>query len=443
VATKMPGAMLTRRCTYDAAERAAVVQPHVWAVFAVLLGLMVVNYVDRQIVVSMLPRLRTEWALSDTQLGSLVSIVPVIVALGSVPLSLLADRWSAVKSIFLMAMIWSAATIACAFSDGYGQLLGARGVVGFGEAAYGAAGAALIASLFPPRVRSTMLGVFLGAAVFGSVIGVMLGGIITERWSWQVAFGIVGIPGLILAVLFRLLARDPEPAPGARYVGRTTLHCIVAELLRPRTVLVTCIAAGLQLLVVSAVYAWLPSYLYRYYGLPADQAGVKSGWVILIGGFGAVLWSIIADRLTRRMACARLYVPAAAALMTAALLFGTFSWTSPGAFQFSLIAAGGLVMTGSIGPTAAVIIDVSHPGLRATAASILALSQNILGLAGGPFLTGVLADAYGLRFAMSLVPAFSLLAAATFAIAARTYPADLKPVERGEPGVAAFEKEAT
>jgi MFS transporter, Spinster family, sphingosine-1-phosphate transporter len=419
------------------------VQRYEWRVFAVLWALMVVDYVDRQIVVSILPRLRSEWALSDTQLGSLVSIVPIIVALGSVPLSFLADRWSAVKSIFLMALVWSVATIACAFSANYGQMLGARGVVGLGEAAYGTAGAALVASLFPERVRTTMLGVFLGAAVFGSVLGVMLGGIITERWGWRAAFGIAGIPGVILAILFRLLALEHKTLPGVSDVGSTKPESgIVSQLLRPRTVLVTCVAGGLQLLVVSAMYAWLPSYLNRYHGLPAGQAGVKTGLVILIGGFGAILWSIIADRLTGRFACARLYVPAAAAVMTAMLLFGTFAWTAPGDYQFWLILAGGLVMTGSIGPAAAVIIDVSPPGLRATAASILAFSQNLVGLAGGPFLTGMLADAYGLRLAMSVVPVFSLLAAVMFALAARTYLADVQSIERGKPGVANFEPEA-
>ena len=84
------------------------------------------------------------------------------------------------------------------------------------------------------------------------------------------------------------------------------------------------------------------------------------------------------------------------------------------------------MMTGSVGPIAAVIIDVSHPGLRATATSILALTQNLLGLAGGPLLVGLLADVYGLRFALSVVPVFSLLAALMFTAAARSYLADMQ-----------------
>ena len=84
--------------------------------FAIIFALMVVDYVDRQVVVSMFPHLKAQWGLSDGQLGGLVSIVSITVALGTVPLSLLADRWSRVKSIFLMALVWSLATIACAFA---------------------------------------------------------------------------------------------------------------------------------------------------------------------------------------------------------------------------------------------------------------------------------------------------------------------------------------
>src|SRR5580765_2936255 len=146
-------------------------KPYAWFVFAMTFALMLFDYIDRQIVVSMFPHLKAEWDLSDKQLGALVSVVSITVAIGTVPLALVADRWSRVKSIFLMALVWSLATIACAFAQSYGQLLAARSVVGLGEAAYGAAGAALLATLFPARMRSTILGAFLGAGLVGSVLG--------------------------------------------------------------------------------------------------------------------------------------------------------------------------------------------------------------------------------------------------------------------------------
>jgi MFS family permease len=91
------------------------------------------------------------------------------------------------------------------------------------------------------------------------------------------------------------------------------------------------------------------------------------------------------------------------------------------------------MMTASIGPICAVVVDVVHPAVRATAASCLSLMQNLFGLAAGPLITGFLSDVYGLPFALSVVPLFCLVAAAMFVIAARTYESDLKSVEGIEP----------
>jgi MFS family permease len=89
-------------------------------------------------------------------------------------------------------------------------------------------------------------------------------------------------------------------------------------------------------------------------------------------------------------------------------------------------------MVGSVGPVAAAITDVIHPGLRSTAMSVLSLTQNLFGLAGGPLLAGALSDAYGLPFAMSIVPVFCVLAAALFLLSARTYETDRNNVQRTE-----------
>jgi MFS transporter, Spinster family, sphingosine-1-phosphate transporter len=111
-----------------------------------------------------------------------------------------------------------------------------------------------------------------------------------------------------------------------------------------------------------------------------------------------------------------------------------FAAVEPGPLQFALLAVGGLLMAGSVGPTDAVVIDVIHPGLRATGASILSLARNLFGLAGGPLLTGALSDAYGLQFAMTVVPLFGLAAAGALVVAARTYEKDLNAIASVEQG---------
>ncbi len=193
---------------FDPADHRPVARRTAWTVFTVLFLLMVVDYVDRQVVVSMFPHLKAQWTLSDSQLGALVSVVSVTVALGAVPLSLLADRWSRVKSIFLMALVWSLATITCAFAGSYLQLLGARSAVGLGEAAYGTVGAALIASLFPPRMRSTVLGAFLAGRYRG--FGVRR----DARRRDRRALGLAG--GVRFGRNTGALPRRPVPAGGTR-----------------------------------------------------------------------------------------------------------------------------------------------------------------------------------------------------------------------------------
>ena len=111
--------------------------------------LMIIDYIDRQIIVSMFPFLKSQWNLSDTELGSLVSVVSLTVALFGIPIAWLADRFSRVTSIVVMALVWSVACISCMFTTNFTQLLAARAAVGLGEAGYGSVGAAMVSSHFP------------------------------------------------------------------------------------------------------------------------------------------------------------------------------------------------------------------------------------------------------------------------------------------------------
>jgi predicted MFS family arabinose efflux permease len=409
-------------------------RPAAWFAFAMTLGLMIFDYVDRQVIVSLFPYLKSEWGLSDKQLGGLVSVVSVVVAIGALPIALLADRSSRVKSIVIMATAWSLATIACIFTRNYSQLFAARALVGLGEAGYGSVGAALIASLFPARMRGALLAAFFAAASVGSVLGVLLGGLIAARWGWQAAFGVVGVPGLLLALLY-LKVRDyktveltPPLERAARSTGSAAKYAAKA-LIRSRTLLWVCLAGAAQLIVVSAVWAWLPSYLNRVHGIAPGEAGVKAALVVLCGAVGSVVWGAVVDRAGNGRPRVRLYAMAALCVLTLAVLLPTFSLPLAASTQFALIALAGFLMTCTVGPVSAVVTDVVHPGVRATGLSVLALFQNLLGLAAGPFIAGVLSDAYGLERALSMIPAFGLLAALCFMLAARNYITDMHQVQ--------------
>jgi predicted MFS family arabinose efflux permease len=407
-----------------------------WFAFAMTIALMVFDYVDRQVIVSLFPHMKADWGLSDKQLGALVSVVSITVALGALPVALVADRYSRVKSIVVMAAVWSLASISCMFTRGYGQLVVARSLVGLGEAGYGAVGSALIASHFPRRLRGALMAAFFAAASVGSVLGVVLGGVIAAHWGWKAAFGVVGIPGLVLALLY-LRVRDyphrrADAAAGPRreHLGRraaprparadAVAHAAVGVHRRRRAA-----RRGVGAVVVAAE---LPQPGARGGAGARRHAGRAGGAGRRAGQRGVGR----AGRPPRPRATAAQAAAAGAAVPRVdgraggrlrrpglGLALGTWE-------QLALIAAGGFLATCTVGPVTAIVIDVVHPGVRSTGASVLSLFQNLFGLAAGPFIAGALSDAWGLSTTLVAMPSFAIIAAFAFRRAARSYVADME-----------------
>ncbi len=406
-----------------------------WFAFSMTFALMLFDYIDRQIIVSLFPHIKAEWSLSDKELGGLVSIISIVVAIGGIPVALLADRLSRVKSVAVMATTWSLATISCMFAGSYGQLFVARAVVGAGETGYGSVGAALISSLFPKRLRGALLGAFFAAASLGSVLGVVLGGVIAAKWGWRAAFGVVGIPGLVLALMY-LLVRDYKTValtPKLNQVTqstRGTLKYIFGTLARTRTLLWVCVGGAMQLIVVSAVWSWLPSYLNRFHGMAPDVAAKQAAVVVLVGALGSVFWGYVVDRIAMNRASNKPTSLAILCVVTLLVFLVAFSASQSGPVQIKLVLLGGFFMTCTVGVVSGIVIDVIHPGVRSTGSAVLSLFQNLFGLAVGPFLVGLLSDIWGLQQAMAVIPAFSVLAAVFFMIASRCYDHDVRQVER-------------
>lgn len=179
-------------------------------VFALLFLLYLFDCMDRLVVVALFPFLQRDWGLTDTLCGLLVSAVYWTIVLFSFPVSILIDRWSRRKSIGFMAILWSLATAACAFTKNFTQLFFARAAIGLGEAGYAPGGTALISALFPEKKRAMIVGIWNASIPFGSALGVVLGGYIAVHWGWRHAFGLLSgalqygflLVGGITAILF-------------------------------------------------------------------------------------------------------------------------------------------------------------------------------------------------------------------------------------------------
>jgi predicted MFS family arabinose efflux permease len=404
------------------ADAPPVSRAYAWVAFALIVGLMLSDYLSRQVINAVFPLLKAEWTLTDAQLGSLASIVALVVGVMTFPISLVADRVGRVRSATAMAIVWGIATIACGLAGNFTTMLLARAAVGLGEAGYGSAGGAILTHVFPRRLHATVMGAFLAAALFGSVLGVMLGGIIANAFGWHAAFILVGGAGLVLAVVFPLVVKEP-PASRPANAPALPVREVVARLFDSRTVTCTYVASGLMMFVQGAIIAWMPSYLNRYYAMNPADAGVRAGVLVLVAGIGMTLGGFVVDRLGKGRPANLLRIPSLYALASGATLLAAFL-LDPGPTQFWLIALGLLLGAGFAGPAGAAVAGVTDPAIRATVFATLTLANNLLGLAPGPYITGLLADRAGLDVAMCFVPVASLVSACFFVLAARNHDAD-------------------
>jgi MFS family permease len=420
----------------EAHEAPPVARSYAWIVFALSFGLLISDYMSRQVLNAVFPLLKSEWLLSDARLGLLSGVVALMVGLLTFPLSLLADRWGRVRSLALMAILWSLATLGCALAQNYGQMFAARFLVGVGEAAYGSVGIAVVLSVFPRHLRATLASAFMAGGMFGSVLGIALGGGIAAHLGWRWAFAGMALFGLALAVLYPLIVKEARLAPprvaGAPPAARVPL----AGLIGSRSLRAAYVGSGLQLFVGGSLIVWMPSFMHRSYALGADRAGLGAALVVLASGVGMIVCGMLSDRLCRRSPTHKIGLAILFCLASAALLCTAFSLPA-GALQLGLIGAGMFLAAGTTGPAGAMVANLTDRSIHGTAFATLTLANNLLGLAPGPFLTGVLADHVGLGGALRLVPLVSLGAAAVFWSARRHYLADLARAAGAGPSASA------
>jgi MFS family permease len=403
-----------------------------WIVFFLTFGLLLSDYMSRQVLSAVFPFLKAEWALSDTQLGSLTSIVALTVGVLAVPLSLLADRWGRVRAIVLMATVWSLATAASALAAGYGELMLSRLFIGVGEAAYGSVGLAIVLAIFPAYRRAAFTGAFMAGGSFGSVIGVALGGAIAVQLGWRWAFVAMAVLGLVLVVVYRLLVTEArlerhrvdavaDGEPMSTQGRRARLRTLV----NTPSVLCAYVGSGLQLFVAGSLFAWIPSYFGRAYGLAPDKAVALAAAAILLMGIGMVVCGAVTDRLSRFVPI-RKWTTAIGYGASSLVFLGVGFSLPPGTAQLVLLALGVFFAAGTSGPAGAMVANLTAEPIRATALGTLTLANNLLGLAAGPLVVGLLADRVGLVAAMGWVPLAALASIAFLYVGRLLYPTSLR-----------------
>ncbi len=408
-------------------------------VFSLLFLLYMFDYMDRQVVVSLFPYLKSDWGLTDMQCGALVSAVYWSILIFSLPVSLLIDRWSRKNCIGFMAVLWSIATATCAFTRSFGQLFAARTAIGIGEAGYAPGGTAMISALFPQEKRAQIMGLWNASIPLGSALGVVLGGVIAQYWGWRHAFGVVALPGLVLAVLFfrvkdyRTVNLEPESSGGIDTnpppLGIRWFLGVVRELLKTKSLVFAYLGFAANMFVNVAFMSWLPTFYHRTDGTPMSEAGMKGGLVMAMAIVGAPLGGWLADRWNRRQKRARLLFGAITSVLTGLVLFSAFAFFEGGR-QYGVFLLGGTLASAFVPGVAAVTQDVVHPGIRATAYALNVIVMHILGSSLGPIFVGAVSDRHDLLTALTILPLFSLLAGLAFLLGSFFYVRDVERVAK-------------
>jgi predicted MFS family arabinose efflux permease len=243
------------------------------------------------------------------------------------------------------------------------------------------------------------------------------------------AFFVVGAPGLLLALIYPLVVRDyktvaltpsgqADTAPRGLSIAR-----VAREVFGARSGNFAYLASGLQMAMPAMLIAWLPTYLVRFYDMDVKKAALMAGVAVLVSGIGMIFGGGMADRLSVRHPRRRALVPAAYSVLSALVLVVAFS-LPPGPLGLGLIFLGALFAAAHGGCSSAIVCDVTHSGVRATVTATVVLANNLLGLAPGPIIVGLVSDAFGLKLALTVAPVFALGAAVFFVLASRSYEAD-------------------
>ncbi|MGZ3597616.1 MAG: spinster family MFS transporter [Syntrophales bacterium] len=372
---------------------------------SLLLAVNLLNYVDRQVIYAVFPLIKDAFALTDTSLGFLGSAF-MLCYMASAPLvGWLGDRTSRVKLASAGLAIWSVATSLSGFAARYHSLLLARVSVGIGEASFGTVSPGLLVDYFPKEMRGRLLSYFYLAIPVGSAVGYLLGGILGEKFGWQAAFLIVGLPGVLLAIPLWLL-QEPERGATEKKIPPVAIQrrTDYASLFSNRPYIINTMAMTAMTFALGGLAQWVPTFLYRIHKLDLATANTYFGGITVLAGIaGTLAGGWLGDVLQARMKRGYLLVSGWGFVIGAPL--AVYALVTPSVVTcLAAMFFAEFFLFLNTGPLNTVIVNVTAPALRARAFAVNIFIIHALGDAISPAMLGWLSDLWGLRNALLITP---------------------------------------
>ena len=405
-------------------------------VFGILVVVYTFNFIDRQILSILLESIKNDLNLSDTSLGMLSGFAfALFYATLGIPIAKYADYGNRRNLISLAIGVWSFMTALSGLAQNFFHLLVARIGVGIGEAGCSPPAHSMISDYFPANVRSTALGIYSLGIPFGIMFGLFAGGWINEYFGWRIAFFVVGVPGILLAIIFRYTVQEPKRGQAE---GRSdtkdqpTIMETAKYLLNKKSFRHLAFGASLAAFVGYGAITWLPSFFQRSYGMQTGDVGWYLGLILGIpGGLGIFLGGYLSDYLGSKDVRWCLWIVALAMFITTPLYYMVYlSPTATISFLWLIvpIAFGNFYQATTFSQTQGVV----ELRMRSVAAAILLFIINIIGLGFGPQAVGILSDIlsadYGkesLRYSLMILTTLKLWCAYHYYLAGKYLKNDL------------------
>lgn len=387
-----------------------------WYVVVICMVAYILSFVDRQILSLMIEPIKHDLMLSDTQFSLLQGLAfSLFYAFMGVPIAALADKKSRVKIIAVGIAFWSFATAACGLSKNFIQMFLARLGVGAGEAALSPAFYSIVADLFPKEKLGRALGLYAIGAFIGSGLAFLIGGyvigllkdvdqiilpVIGQVKTWQLTFMIVGLPGVLLALVMILTIKEPtrkglKMGQDGVVVKASFANSIAFIKTHKKTFFCHFIGFSFYTMMLYSLLGWAPAYYMRHFGLTASETGYILGTIILVANTsGALFCGWLIDFFSKKGysdAAIRSGMIGCAALIIPSVLFTQVDNMQ---LSFALIFVAMFFSTFPIPASAAATQMLTPNQLRAQVSAKFLLISNLIALGVGTTAVALITDKY-------------------------------------------------
>ncbi len=402
------------------------------------------NFIDRQIIGILSPFIKEDLGLTNTQLGLLKGFMfALFYTIIGLPVAWLADRYNRVRIVAISLAVWSGFTALTGLANNFWQIGLARMGVGIGEAGGSPPSHSIISDLYPKEERAGALSIYALGVPFGIMFAYLAAGQIVTAYGWRMTFVLLGLPGVVLALLLPFIIREPkrgaQEAIGDETIEQVSFRTALNTLLRIPSWWAMCLGIAFASFIGYALATWQIDYLrafdpdYKFTTI-VNWLGVINGTTYVAGTF---LGGYIADKFAKKSVSAYGWVSAIAVLVGLPFVLAAF-WAPTINLHLIFIAVFLLCLGMYLGPSFAVAQTLAPINMRAMSTALFFLILNLIALGGGPTAVGILADVFlaqhgethAYRLAITVVCFSLVLSAISFLLAAKFLPKDWEDAKK-------------